>query len=340
MQKILLVTTPEGFFAQREMPWSSLDIGSVTTYLTDAGYLVEIVDYDYLKDNIKDVKGCIVIYTSSQRIEHKSYIEDIMYLLKDDNLLIPSFEALKAHDNKGFQCLMDMKYNLGLIQSDYFADISEVRVNQVEYPCVFKPANGASSTGVAIIQSTLELKSKLTDVLDFSLHDLKRIMRKYIFKSRYNDNWERYIAFGKKRFVLQKFIPNLTYDYKVLILNDKYYALKRFTAEGDFRASGSGIHSREFDKEINLILDKAYEFKTKYKSHIYSLDFCIDNDNDVRLIEFQFTHIGPVTLTESAFYFIRESKGNWDKVNQKSHLELEFSKSTVSYIIENNTFCS
>jgi hypothetical protein len=339
MQKVLLVTTPDGFFAQGEMPWSSLDLKIVTSGIADAGFQVRVVDYDYLKGNFNETKGYVIIFTSSQRVEHKNYIEDIMFLLKDDNLLIPRFDSLKAHDNKGFQCLMDRKYDLGLIPCDYFADISEVRDELVKYPYVFKPANGASSTGVAIVKNKSELRRKLIDVLDYSFHDVKKSIKKYIFKKRYNEQWERYIGFGKKRFILQEFVPDLTYDYKIIIFGDKYYALKRFVAEDDFRASGSGFHSREFDDEINLVLEKAHEFKGKYSSHIYSLDFCI-NKEQVQLIEFQFTHIGPVTLSDSTFYFIRHENGDWHKKYCKSNLEVEFTKSVLSYINENITFCS
>jgi len=339
MQKVLLVTTPDGFFAQGEMPWSNLDLEIVTCSLTEAGFKVLVVDYDYLKDNLKETKGNVIVYTSSQRVEHKNYIEDIMFLLKDDNLLIPSFESLKAHDNKGFQCLMDKKYAFGLIPCDYIADISEVRDELVEYPCVFKPANGASSTGVSIVKNKTEVLEKLNDIFDFSLRDLKKHVKKYFFKKRYNERWERYIKFGEKRFILQQFIPDLTYDYKVLIFGEKYYALKRLVAEDDFRASGSGLHSREFDNEINLILEKAYEFKNKYSSHIYSLDFCINKDR-VQLIEFQFTHVGPVTLTDSTCFFRRDENGIWDKKQCQSHLEIEFTKSVLGYINENIAFCS
>ena len=337
MKKILLVTTPSGFFAQSKMPWSSLDINVIKKELEVFKYQVEIVTFDYLKDNVNEIKKNIIIYTSSQRTEHKRYIEDIMYLFKDDNMLIPNYDALKSHDNKGFQYLLDKKFNLGLIPSDYLCDVSEYRQAEITFPCVYKPANGASATGVKIVNDYQDLVSKSINNLDFSLHDLKKNIKKHIFKSRYNEQWEEYLDFAKQRFVLQKFLPDLKYDYKVLIFGDKYFVLQRFTAENDFRASGSGLHSREFNDEVYKILDKAQDFKCKLPSHIYSLDLCIYK-NEAYVIEFQMTHVGPVTLSESDFYYIYRDK--WIKIEEKSNLECEFSTAVLGYINENSTFCS
>lgn len=336
MKKVLIVTTPDGFFAQGKMPWSSMDVSKISLLLESVNYDVRIVDYDYLKENLNAINDFIIIYTSSQRAEHKQYIEDIMYLLKDSNLLLPSFESLKAHDNKGFQYLLDKKYNLGLIPCDYLPDISELNTQTSRFPCVYKPAQGASSIGVSIVHNASELSHHINNYMDFSVRDLKKYIKKYIFRSKYNDKWERYLEFGKNRFLVQEYLPSLKHDYKVLIFGEKYYVLKRLVAAGDFRASGSGLFSKEFDSELTIILDSAYEFKNKYQSHIYSLDFCVSEDR-AHLIEFQFTHVGPVTLTESECYFIKSD--DWEKVNAISNLEDEFTQSILGYLSNNTTPC-
>ncbi|GAA3535781.1 hypothetical protein [Zobellella aerophila] len=338
MREVLIVTTPDGFFAQKEMPWSSMDVSKVSAGLGAKGFHVTTVDFDYIKNNISAIKDKIIIYTSSQRTEHKRYIEDVMYFLKDSNFLIPSYEALKAHDNKGFQLLLNAKYILNVIPGTYIADVSEINQEQ-NYPCVFKPANGASSTGVAIVNNINEIRQKVNGWLDFSLRDLKKIIKKHIIPFRYNSEWENYLDFGKKRFILQKFMPGLTCDYKVLIFGDKFYALKRFVAKNDFRASGSGLHSRDFDGELEMVLEQAYQFSRRFRSHIYSLDICVA-DGETWIIEFQFTHVGPVTLSESPFYFVRAQNGVWNKVMKVSDLEDEFVLSITGYIHENTALCS
>ncbi|HIF9150944.1 TPA: hypothetical protein ACX6PN_003595 [Photobacterium damselae] len=340
MKRIYIVTAVNGFFAQDKMPWSSMNINTIVEFFNRNNFDVKVITFDVLKDSIGSIRNSIILYTSSQRTEHKRYIEDVISLFDNDNLLIPSIESLKAHDNKGYQFLLSKKYDLDLIDCDYLCDISELRLEKLNFPLVFKPANGASATGVKIVHSTDDITKALHDNDDFSIRDLKRILKKNIFKSRYNKEWEDYIAFGKQRFIVQKLLPKLTYDYKILIFGDKYYALKRFTAKGDFRASGSGIHSRVFDNEIVLVLNKAKEFKEKYHSHIYSLDLCVFNDR-VHVIEFQFTHVGPVTLSESnCYYSFNKIKNVWDCIQTVSNLENEFSLSVLGFINENPSFCS
>lgn len=341
MPDILIVTTPSGFFAQNKMPWSSMDVMKIANTFELAGFHVEIVDFDYLRENLFSILNRIIIYTSSQRTEHRKYIEDIVFLLQGGNKLIPGFEAFMAHDNKGFQTLLDKKYRLNLIPAKYYSDISEVE-DDVSFPCVFKPANGASSTGVSIVNSREELAKAINDFFDYSLRDLKRDVKKYLFPKRYNRQWEEYLSFGKKRFVLQKFIPGLKHDFKVLIFGEKFYVLKRYVAKDDFRASGSGIHSRDLnlnDNELIAVLNEASAFKRKFKSHIYSLDVCVSN-GVAYIIEFQFTHVGPVTLSESECFFTCTSSGAWEKITAKSNLENEFSLAVLRYINEDSSSCS
>ena len=340
MEKIYLVTTSDGFFAQNKMPWSSMDVKRINEILINHDYDAEIVTFDFLKDSIGNIKNSVILYTSSQRTEHKRYIEDIVSFFDHDNLLIPSIESLKAHDNKGYQCLLNKKYDLGLIDCDYLCDATEIIKNKINFPSVFKPANGASATGVKIVNNIEDVSNAICDKNDFNIRDLKRLIKKHVVKSKYNKEWEEYISFGKQRFILQTLLPKLTYDYKILIFGDKFYALKRFTAKDDFRASGSGIHSRKFDDEIYKVLDKAKEFKNKYSSHIYSLDLCVF-ENKVHVIEFQFTHVGPVTLSESAYYYAFDDENkSWNCIQKQSNLEEEFSLSVLGYINENTSFCS
>lgn len=330
MLDILIVSTPDGFFAQDHMPWSSMDVNKIKEYIEYEGFVVKLVDYNYLILNIERIKNKIIIYTSSQRSEHKSYIEDIMYYLNGDNKLIPSFESLKSHENKGFQTLMSKKYGLNLLDSKYYCDSKDID-SELIFPLVYKDVDGASSRGVSIVNDFEMIERKSFDFMKLDLNFVKKNLKKYIFKKRYNASWERYLEYGRKRFVLQRFVESLEFDFKVLIFGDKFFVLKRHVASGDFRASGSGMHTSEVDdKELFLVLDEANRFKDKYKSHIYSLDICIENGNPF-IIEFQFTHVGPITLTQSNFYH-KKIDGKWIKINGESDLELDFSKAIVSYI--------
>lgn len=78
----------------------------------------------------------------------------------------------------------------------------------------------------------------------------------------------------------------------------------------------------------------------KLKSHIYSLDICI-KDGKPFIIEFQLTHVGPVTLTESEHYYTFDKINNvWVKNQGPSDLETEFTTAIIEYVNENHSYSS
>jgi len=95
---------------------------------------------------------------------------------------------------------------------------------------------------------------------------------------------KRYLNYRKrsqnrKKFIIQELIPNLKYDFKVIVINSKVFVLKRYVRKNDFRASGSGNFI--FDKNISSsVLDYAYEIFKLFNCPFISLDFA-ENNNDV-----------------------------------------------------------
>lgn len=332
MVDIYLVTTGNVYFAQKKYPWQSMNVNYIKEKLEVEGYKVAVVSFCQLSCFLFDVKGKIIIYTSSQVKELKLYINDFAYFLKDNNMLIPSYESLLAHDNKGFQVLLNGKYGLNLIDSRYYPDLKDLCTKEKQLPFVLKTVDGASSHGVSLIKDKSDIARLMSwpKLFDNKSFALKAFLKKMIFRYKYDSDWELYRTYGNKRYIAQNFIDGLEGDYKVLVFGDKYYTLKRGIRAGDFKASGSGLHSRDFDDEIFLVLDQAKEFVSKYKSHLYSLDICISN-GQAFLIEFQFTHVGPVTLTESNFFY-RFENNKWNKISSVSNLEQEFVNSVVKYI--------
>ncbi|WP_045618467.1 hypothetical protein [Vibrio vulnificus] len=332
MKEIYIVTTNKNYFAQRKYPWQSMDIDEITKELERNSYKVRKVSINDLCNKLHDIKNKIIIYTSSQVDELKLYINDLAYFLKEENILIPSYESLLAHDNKGFQVMLNKKYDLGIINSRYYADISDVLQNENKFPFVLKTVNGASSQGVSLVKTESDVMKFMTwpRLYQSKLFAIKSLIKRLIIKSKYDQEWESYRSYGNKRYVVQDFIDGLNSDYKVLVFGGKYYVLNRGIPKGDFKASGSGIHCREFGEDIFTVLDQARKIVENYPSHIYSLDICV-SDNKALTIECQFTHVGPVTLIDSEFYYIFSS-GKWIKIKENSNLEKEFSNSILCYL--------
>ena len=132
------------------------------------------------------------------------------------------------------------------------------------------------------------------------------------------------------KIIVQTFIPNLDGDYKVLYFGGKYYTLKRLNRKNDFRASGSGRLFPVPDNEVEGLLDFAAKVVEEVDFTVMGLDIGFDGTT-YHLLEFQFVHMGPYTLSFSEYYHIWNN-GRWEKVMAKSDLEKEFCRSMDVYI--------
>ena len=93
----------------------------------------------------------------------------------------------------------------------------------------------------------------------------------------------------EKGYVLfQEFIPNSIFDIRVIVINNKAFAIKRMVRNGDFRASGSGNISFNV-AEIPLSTIKiAFEITNKIQAQCIAYDFIVNNKEEPLLLEVSF----------------------------------------------------
>ena len=173
-----------------------------------------------------------------------------------------------------------------------------------KFPKVFKLRGGAGSVNVRLAKDYKEARkfikkmfgrgySQATGFADFStkfrkhkkkgdlwrtlVHTLPHVVAR-IFSRKDFPNERGYVYF-------QDFIPNNTYDIRVVVTGSKAIALRRNCRPGDFRASGSGeiIYDRELiPKEcIRLAFDAARRMKAQSGAY----DFVCDRDGKYYIVE-------------------------------------------------------
>jgi hypothetical protein len=92
----------------------------------------------------------------------------------------------------------------------------------------------------------------------------------------------------------QDFIPNNTFDIRIIIVANKAFAIKRLTRKNDFRASGSGMiiyNKEEIDEQCVKI---AFIVNEKIKSQSIAFDFVFDADNNPMIVEISYGFIKEV----------------------------------------------
>jgi glutathione synthase/RimK-type ligase-like ATP-grasp enzyme len=347
MSRIIIVTFSDNWFQSYGGTDKKFDVFRLIDLLKRSDINAELI-------NIKDLKSAsikpddYVFYSSSEVPEIREYIKDTLSLIRGYNL-IPEFDLLLAHENKGYQALLARYRSIAGPETDYLFDVDSA-YNIRKKPFVAKTVDGAGSSGVFLINNNRDLK-KVREKISFSRY--LKMLKKYIqikvslFVSlgsnkklgtyEYNQlkasSFSNYIFKHKgfKRFVAQDFIKDLGYDYKVLVFGDRYYCLKRYTRKNDFRASGSG----KFDpiKPSAELLDYCEEVKSKFDACALSLD--VFEKDGFGLIEFQALNFGPVTIKYATNYY-KKIDSSWNEYPASKEIEENYSYAISHYLKDKN----
>lgn len=324
--KIYFCSLPNGYFGSASNSWDTLSVERLASSFNTDIYDVEFIsvtDILHINFNTKDV----LIYTSFFNDEVRSYLKDILYFVKDECLVIPSYEILLAHENKGFQEVIRRRANIDNLQSDYVFDLEQIKLSP---PFVLKTVGGSGSLGVELIKTDDELQG----VKDkYSRVPIKRTMKNFIrSKQLPNENYQLYSYFYKpfKRFVTQSFVEDLSCDYRILIVANRLYAMRRDVRDGDFRASGS--KKFRYNSAPTELLDYAEALFQKLNNPFISMDLAL-KDGKPYLIEFQGTNFGSSVIRKSSGYYVKQ-QDQWSFIEEAPLLEETLSLGLLNYVIK------
>jgi len=327
--------------------WHGLDYRKIKENLADAlpNYDVEISSLNAIvSDPSLLSEKCSLFLSSSYDKSYQKYICDVARHIsfdRPDVRLIPSYDMLLAHENKGYQELIKKRLGISGLKGEYYGDISDFNSNtKADFPYVVKLLEGAMSSNVFLANDYQDLRSKLKKIGNKNLrYDLKRLLRSYIIKHKYNNisdefSIQNYDEFFRTRtpFIIQDYVPDLTHDYKVLVFGDKYFTLKRYVKENDFRASGSGNFA--YEPPPLTLLDYAKKIADLLDSPFVSLDIA-EREGNCYLIEFQGIGFGPITLVNSSGYYANSGSsegGGWNFIEEEPDLERSYADALRSFI--------
>ncbi len=344
MQKkdIVILTSRNRFFGQTRKPWSSLDVEKIAAVLQENGYKVQVYDFHEVVNRPVVIKDKLIFYAFSQKENYRQYIMDVIFHLSKHNKIIPSYDLLKCHENKGYQELFKREIGLHSLDAGYYTSYREVDVDNLEFPVVLKTIKGTNGNGVFLLKGKADffrVVRKLSHPFGL-LTQLDLLRRKYFRKKKFSE----YPDFSDRRdyyeyreylrveedFVLQQFVPNLDFDYRVLVACGRYYVMKRSVKNGDFRASGSKLF--HFSRVPNQdLLNYARSVYEKFDTPFLSLDVMFDGKNYF-LGEFQALHFGMSVMAKSEGFFGLLGGSEWAFVEQKPDLEKIFGQTLVSYL--------
>jgi|GEM_PF-5013819 len=309
MRKVTILTINNSFY-QNLYPWETLDIKVLIDELDAFNIRASVTPLFNEASGFFDrnpEEDEIIISGGTQNKYLKGVLEDYTYWLEKRGYLVyPSYENLRALENKGFQALATKT----LLNETLSVDYSVASSTAFSDKHVYKLVDGAGGETVFMPSNAKGMKKTFfknrilnTKVKDFKPYLLQLIKKNLLFKWRYSTAKEIYLK-PYLPIVKQEFIPKLSNDFKILIFGDLYFVLKRNNREDDFRASGS--NNFEFVEEpIHPILNLASKVVAKLNTPYASLDIALDENDKAILIEYQTCHFGPYTYYNAKKVFKR-----------------------------------
>lgn len=339
-KEIVLLTGSNRFFGQTRKPWVSMNTELIASGMREKGFSVREFTIADQVNKPQLLENEVIFYTFSQVGNVRDYLTDLMIVLNKNNFLVPSLDLLLCHENKGYQEVLKSNLNIHDLKSFYFSSVDEAADYDIAFPAVLKFPEGSNGKFVFLVNSMDELRKKISQINRQSIFVKADLLRRKFVRGRRTSSqknfdkkkdyqlYKEYIR-KEKRYIIQEYIPALKYDYRVLIIDDHYFVMKRFTKEDDFKASGTKIqdYNPQLPKEL---LSYSKSIYSKFDTPFISLDIA-EKNGCFYLLEFQALHFGLNVVVRTGGYFVQNS-GEWEFVRNENVIEEEIVYGLSSFL--------
>lgn len=247
-------------------------------------------------DFIEKLKGCkALLWHHQHSLPHDLLVaKQIMYAAEVAGVVVfPSFVDNWHFDDKLGQHYLLQFLNIKTPQTWVYYSYQDFlnESSTLTYPVVFKLRNGAGSRNVKLIETNSALKRLAYRIFTKgirqydSIGGVKEAYRKWrLGKSTLKDiikalahivyplSIERVHEKAWGYLYLQEYIKSDA-DYRVIVIGEKAFAIKRLVRVNDFRASGSGFIL--YDKKLfpDSLIAQAFDIAAHLKSESIAFDF-------------------------------------------------------------------
>jgi glutathione synthase/RimK-type ligase-like ATP-grasp enzyme len=266
----------------------------------------------YDSNIIEQISDCDVLLWHHHHIlaKDKVFAQQLLFAVQQSGKKVfPDFNTGWHFDDKLGQKYLLEAIKAPLVPTEVFYDkqTAEKWAVQTDFPKVFKLRGGAGSSNVKLVHSKSDALALINKAFGkgFPSYDkwgnLKEEFRRFqVKKGRTKDllksvrrlfvstEFARIHGPEKGYLLFQKFIPNNTFDIRVITIGNKAFALKRLVRENDFRASGSGFIEYEKEKIDERCVTIAFEVTQKLQAQCVAYDFVFDEQNNPLIVEINY----------------------------------------------------
>jgi glutathione synthase/RimK-type ligase-like ATP-grasp enzyme len=295
-------------------------------YCKEQGIDFEIVNC-YDSDIINQMNSFDVLlwhHQQSNPTDNFLAIKLLAALELSGKLVFPNHNTGWHFDDKVAQKYIFENLDIATPANYVFYDFKTLKkfTESCKFPIVWKLKGGSGSRNVKLIhskQDLLKIGSKMfgSGVREYdAIGGIIEAFRRYrlgknkaidIIKSvahlTYPVRYERMSGKAWGYVYLQEFIPQNDSDYRVIVINDKAFAIKRYTRPNDFRASGSGYIEYKKEAFEDSLIQTAFNIAAKVNMQCVAFDFVYRN-KEALLVEMSYGY------RKEGYY---DCEGYWDK---------------------------
>ncbi len=255
----------------------------------------------YENDIIDQVKGYRGLMWHISHILPQDILigKQVMFALEQAGMqTFPNFKTMWHFDDKVGQKYLLEAIDAPFIDTYVFFNKKDALewANKTEFPKVFKLRGGSGSGNVKLVRSNKDARKLIRKAFGKGFKqrdaysDIRERIRKYrkglgdlklltggFYRLFKNHDYEDVKGIEKGYVYFQDFIPGNNYDIRVIVIDDKAFAIKRMVRENDFRASGSGMLHYGKENFDNKIINVAFETSKKLQTQSFAVDFVIHN---------------------------------------------------------------
>lgn len=261
-------------------------------------------------DIIEQVKDCDVFMWHHHQEQFKDVLtaKRILFALEHAGVKVfPDFKTGWHFDDKVAQKYLLEAIGAPLVPSYVFYDKQEALqwANTTSYPKVFKLKGGAGSANVKLVKTYKEAKRLINKAFGkgFAQYDRFGAFKERLRKVKEGKAGLLEILKGIGRLFIttefakqqppergyayfQDFIPNNDSDIRVIIIDNKAFAIKRLVRENDFRASGSGRIIFDPSAIDRRCIEIAFTVNKKISAQSIGFDFVFNTKDEPEIVEF------------------------------------------------------
>lgn len=266
----------------------------------------------YDNNIIQELEDCDALMFHHHQGNYKDelFAKQLLYSLEQSGKIVfPDYNTNWHFDDKIGQKYLLEVVGAPFVNSKIFYSKDEALkyLDSVRYPFVFKLRGGAGSSNVKLINNRQTAIRLIKKAFGKGYPSFDKIN---YFKERINkylDGRDTLLGAIKgaarifipvknahllKRemgyFYSQEFIPNNSSDTRIITIDNKAFAIKRFVRKNDFRASGSGNISYSKNDIDTRCLEIAFKISSQLKFQCIAYDFVFDSNNDPLILEISY----------------------------------------------------